>query len=482
MIEIRRPQVRAIWEGGRVATDSLQIGLQMDSEAEVSIGAYSGPEAAQSAQQVFAGDSGRLMQRAQLSGLSPRSEPNLLIRAEDGTGKSVDIPCFVIGPGYTMDRNGQSVRPSVKAVVASALLDNLRLDIYRGAGREVDTELTNRTTLLTKRKFKTNLAVRLKQLTEAMINIWESDSHRYSDPVSISIQQAIHENNKIPLELWYKLLDNSSEGLDMPWMEALEESPAANMNLNAEILKILRGQSDSFMGVVRTLNEEFDLHYLPNLDGTPGKLVSRGSLVSGRGRGIDMPAHAVIADSGGASSLLPVQQVVIVGSPDNLTLGAAEQVYGSNAMIPMVAYPEEVAAGNGNIKTIPLPLYLSLAIIGEQKPQSSTSPPTVESAKKAFRSLRKLTSVILSKTVKGLIQSYAKSVYASMALAGSRVTLVAPLDLSWQVGVRFSVLIGGEPVFSGLLESLQHRLSRGSAETVLTFIYVEYGTFRLPDA
>jgi hypothetical protein len=69
-----------------------------------------------------------------------------------------------------------------------------------------------------------------------------------------------------------------------------------------------------------------------------------------------------------------------------------------------------------------------------------------------------------------------------MALAGSRVTLVVPLDFTWQVGVRFSVLIGGEPVFSGLLESLQHRLSRGSAETVLTFIYVEYGTFRLPNA
>jgi hypothetical protein len=195
-----------------------------------------------------------------------------------------------------------------------------------------------------------------------------------------------------------------------------------------------------------------------------------------------MPAHAVIADTGGSTSLLPVQQVVIVGSPYNVVLGAAQQVYGSNPMIPMLAYPEEVATGNGNIKTIPLPLYLSLAIIGEQRPGEPAGVPTVESAKKAFRSLRQVASTTLSKTIKGLIQSYAKSVYASMALAGSRVTLVVPLDFTWQVGVRFSVLIGGEPVFSGLLESLQHRLSRGSAETVLTFIYVEYGTFRLPNA
>ena len=484
--QVRRPKVDVRWQGGNFSTHGVGISLQLNSEPTVSLHPFRGAEAGSSAQKVMTSEVASILGRAQTIAFSAREDPDIDLRVTDGAGGTVNLKAFTTGPSYTVDRNSRTINPSIQGVGSMALLDNLRLDVYVGSNREPGQPLDQPAVWVWRESSSANMADRLKDLTTRLIRYWEMDRGSERDPLGTAIRDTVHVMNgrgsPSPLDIWYRVLDNSRRFLNFEWLELISQDESMSQQLNVEILKVLRGHSGSFFGVIQALCADYDMHYVPNLGDTPGFLMPRGARVSGPGVLKALPAQAVMAQTGQGGSLMPVQQVLIVGSPENFVWSGAEQQFAENSVVGYLAYPETAPSVTGNIRSVPLPFYLQQALLVTEPSPGKDAVPTISKTIRAYNNFRSKTDAFLSDQAKRFVRSYAKSVYADLALRDSRTTIVLPLDLSWTLGQRYDVTVAGSPVMSGMVSSVQHNLSLSSAETVLGFDYVEYAGFRLPNA
>jgi len=480
-VQVRYPRIQASWNGD-IKTDRLRFRIGVNTFTNVAISAYTGTDAGSSANRILSRDAAAMMGRAQTASMSVRTSPDLNLRLDDGAGNTLRWNGYVSGPSYMVDGAGNSLQPAISGLGADALVASLRLDAYTGARKDPKGNLIGFSPLMEDKTYDENLANRLTTLTEEMIKYWKSNRIKDANPLSQAIKSNMHLTNESgPLEVWNKILSNSQSGLSMDWLKAVAQDRGTNSNFNSALLGLLRGQSESFMSTIMALADDFSLLYIPDRTGAPGKLVQRHECVFGETTDRRLPASAVVMGHEESDPLLPVQQVIITGITENYVLMQQRSVEDLSGESALTGYPLTAANASGNVKSVPLPNFMQLAMIAQVPSRRNDPMPTVPSTVRAFTQIDQVTARVINEIAEGMASSYAKSVYATAAIGGSGVTVRVPLDFSWEPGVRYRIGVESGPLFRGFLDSVTHTVSLGEAMTDLAFTYAEYGSFTLPE-
>jgi len=478
--QVRAPEVDITWEGKTISTDSVRMRIAVGQDPTVSVAAFSGPEASSSSQPALSADAADLMGRAQQAAATgvPKQDFNMNLR--DGAGGSLDFKGIVAGPTYMMDSQGKSIRPAIGAISACGIVANLQLSNYLGPTKDPKESIVRKSTVMEERPGSSNLSQRMSELTDGMIEAWLRHRVRSNDVISDRIRSNIHlANEGGPLGEWRKILANSMETLDLEWLSTMKDNKTTNFVLNGNILRLLRSPTGSFLETIGRVAQAFSLQYVPQRNGSAGRLEPREKRMTGELLEKDIPATSVFMGGDLPRQLMPVQQVIVVGKTRPSTIEASSRVKSEDA-VGVAGYPLNATTANGNIMTIPLPFYLELYSMTSAKGISTRGIPTIDSAVRAFRNIRDLTQTNLNTRDEALMSSYAKSVYNDAALGSYSSQISVPLDLGWEVGRRYSLSTGGVALFRGFLASVEHTVSRGEMGSSLDFTHVEYGSYRLP--
>lgn len=479
--QVLAPSVELKWAGKTVSTDSMKMRIAVGQDPTVSVSAFSGPDAARSSQPALSAEAASMMGQAQQTAAQGEPKKDFDMLVKDGAGTSLRFRGIVAGPTYQMDSQGKAIRPAIAAISESGLVANLKLSIYVGADKDPTAPLEKRNILLGSRTDSPNLAQRMLDLTDAMIEMWLRYRISSTDRISERIKGNVHlANESGPLEIWRTILTNSLETLNLEWLSSMKDSPTINLIFNNELLGMLRSPTGSFRDTISRICSAFNLQYVPLPDGSPGRLEPREKRVTGDIVQKIIPATSVFMGGELPQSLLPVQQVLIMGKVRSGILEAGVQTKDGEGLLSVAGYPQNATTANGNILTIPLPFYLEFYQMVTRSGQSTRKSPPIDYAPKAFRKLRDITQTHLSAREAGLMNSFAKSMYNDAALSNYSAQIFVPLNLTWQVGRRHELSTGGTPLFRGFLNSVEHTVSRGEMGTSLDFTHVEYGSYRLP--
>lgn len=488
---IREPRVTIDCPLGPVSCDEITISAAVNTHVSAAFTAYSGSEAAKSATKVMAAQVAAKMGQAQRIGFSNRTSPDTRIRAEDGAGGIGTYNLFLTGPTFMM--NTGSIRPGFAAVAESALVANLKMDIYTtntGRNKGNKDSLSGGALIPEKVCKSTNLAGRIKELTEAVIKNWQ----RYGAGTSAEAQlkQQRHQINlNGPLNLWYQMLDNSVPRLESTaeWMEILTKDggDATNRDFNMEILSVLRGTTRDFQETIDTIRGMFQLVVIPDRSGGPGSFAVMPELLLAEPLPLVLPATSMLLNGDSSQDLLPLQQVLVRGQPIFATLISRDPSLSSTdgGEYYIGGFPDEVPSASGDVAIVALPSFLRDTLTRVTSMRGNR-PPAPETISAGFSQISQLTSQFTSEIARKLIRDYCRGVYVDMALGGTSTSISVPADLSLWPGNRYRVLNSdGDEIFTGFLAGVQHMFKKspgsgGQAISTCNFTHILFPGFQLP--
>jgi hypothetical protein len=489
----RSPKVTITWPLGKVSTDSVKLSAAINLHPLVEFTAFSGTEAAQASNAALSKDAAALMGQAQNLTHSARSAPDCSVSIDDGAeGSSLDFSGYLSGPNYRMNKG--MIAPGFSMVAAATLMSNLKMDIYQvpwvvDASKESSLAQSS----IAENVKEGNLSARLAKLTTETIAFWERQKAGSPDPpLSVAFKEKRHAANQNgPLAAWLELLSNSKD-LDTPWLSKLGDNIDYNRKFNEEVLAILTGTSRDFLDVVLTLLGAFQLVMIPSKNGKPGKLVSMTSLLTEDPKDLALPASTIFLQGDNGSSLLPVQQIVVKGTPRPRYKLAPEttDAYSLTGGVSAIgAYPLDVETAAGDVEFVSLPFYLSHVIswATQETNEEGEGAPTLEQLKKSLGQMEDKVVQFQDNVVNKLISDYAKSLYVDRALGFTRTSIQVPLDVSLWPGTRYRVTnSNGDALFHGFLSGVQHSIDKkamgggGAPSTTLDFTHIEFPGFTLP--
>ncbi len=489
-VETRRPKVTIECPLGDVSCDELVINASIRAHTTATFTAYTGNEASSAATRILSTEVAAKMGEAQTIGFSNRTDPDTVITVDDGAGNEVSFDMFLTSPTFLM--NTASIRPGFGAVAASALMGNLKMDIYttntsRNKGNK--GELGGSTLSIEEEAKSQNLARRLREVCDLAIKNWTRYGQGTSAQAQIKSQR--HEiNTSGPLDSWYELLTNSEESLSSSsvWMKILTKdgTDAVNRDFNTELLSVLRGTSRDFQEIIDTLCAMFQLVMIPDITGAPGKLAVMPELLMASPETLELPASSMLLNGDASHDLLPVQQVLVRGEPIFATLVTRDPALMSTdgGDYYIGGFPDEAPSASGDVPIVTLPSYLRNTVV--RVPQSrGNQPPDIESIDSNYSSMKKLTTEFANEIAKNLVKDYCKGVYIDMALGGTSTSISLPANLSLWPGKRYKVVnsAGGE-IFTGFLSGVTHTFKKmvnagGQATTVCNFTHILFPGFKL---
>ncbi len=484
-VEIRRPLATIDSPFGQVSPDMVQINIATNAHTSASFTAYTGSEAATSSSRVLSTDAAALMGRAQQIAFGLRTDTDTKINMFDGESAQ-DWDMFLTGPTYMM--NISALKPAFAAVAKSALIGNLKLDIYTTfTGREQG----NKSLLSAGRKIvqgeakSPNLATRLRELTERLIAYWENNKRSTNATTNLLAEQRHSINLRGPLTQWYELLDASVESLKPTeeWLGLL--STSANIAFNNEVLTILRSQSHDFQEVIDTLCSEFQLLHVPGRNGKIGKLAPLAVMIESPAFPLLLHANSLLLNGDISQDLLPVQQVLIRGMPRSAHKASIDPALRKTDQGDyfLGGYPESRAAATGAVEIVPLPFFLGAALQRVTK-ISGNKPPDKDRVGQNMSVIDRLSVELASELAEKLVAQYARNIFYDKALGGTSSSVTVPLDVTLQPGNRYEVKTEQGTVFTGFLAGVTHSLSKsgggGQASTSCQFTHIIFPGFELP--
>lgn len=491
-VTFRSPKASVSCPLGSVSSDEIEIKAAINSHTTASFTAYSGKEAASAANQVFSDEAAKLMGKAQALGFSPRTSPDTTINLEDGQNKKLTVKMFLTGPTFMM--NGQTLRPAFSAVSESALLNNLKLDVYttftgrKDAGRSVLS--AGELTISTEAK-STNLATRLSELTDLMISYWKNNANNGKTTSAELKRQRDLINQKGPLPMWKKLLSNSTKSLagTSTWLKVIaSERYTSSKQFNQEQLALLRGTTRDFQEVLDALCSAFQMVMIPSIDGGVGRLALMDELLTAAPKTLMLPASSMLLNGDVSQDLLPVQQVLARGLGSNIVLStlspySREADEGGNYI---GGFPATAPGASGDIAIVPLPSYLS-TYVSRVKDAQGTKPPNKDGYGSSYSKVKNLTDEFVSQLAEKAVNNYCRSVYIDMALGGSSTSISLPADTTLWPGTRYRVVnTDSKELFTGFLAGVTHSFKKaaggggGQAFSTCNFTHILFPGFKLP--
>jgi len=482
--EIRKPTINLTTPLGPGSPDFIEVNTATNAHTTVSFTAYSGSEAADKSSTVLSAEAAALMGRAQTVSHGARSGPDTFLEIFDGA-ETNSWNLYLTGPTYMM--SPASLKPLISSVAASALIGNLKLDIYTTyTGREKGNSapLNDGKNVIQLEALAPNLASRLKELTEKMIAYWEANKDS-DGSASASIKDQRHQLNQEPLNLWYELLNNSVAPLKNTetWLSVLADG--ANADFNVEVLSILRGQSHDFQDIIDAVCATFQLIHVPGDYGTIGRFEELSYMLLGEPESIKLPATSLLLNADISQDLLPIQQVLVRGAPFQAALTQLDSYARDkdSGQYFIGGYPDEALAASGAIEIVPLPFYLTQVLL-KTPTASGRKPANKEAVDPRQSSISKLSKEYADEVRQKIVREYARSVYYDRILGGTSTSVTVPLDVSIHPGKRYEVDCGSGTVFTGFLAGVKHSLSKsggsGQASTSCQFTHIIFPGFTPP--
>lgn len=493
-VELRSPVVKISYPLGQASPDEVEISAEVNRHTSARFTAYSGNEASKSSTPVFSKDAAAKMGKAQQLSFSRRTKPDTDISINDGKNGAKTYSMFLTGPSYSMSPG--RVTPSFNAVEKAALLSNLRLDIYTTfTGREGGNgaPFGEGTLFLPDEVNSTNLATRLKELTEKTIKYWKDHANNAGVSYSASSAELKSQRHAInlqgPLDLWYEMLDNSVEGLQetKEWLEIVTKYKGINSQVNSELLSILRGTSRDFQEILDALCDTFQLMVVPSQKGGAPKFVMQNKVVTGDTSSLTLPATSVLLEGDVSADLLPIQQVLVRGTPHESYLFSMDPAKKKTdeGYFFVGGFPETAPAASGDIAIIPLPSFVQEAIRVAPNPVGN-QPPDKDKFITKLSAVKKVAMEYTNQLSRKLVTAYAKATYINLALGGSSTSISLPANLNLWPGERYKVLNAtGDLLFTGFLSGVTHTFKKqtggsGQAQTTCRFTHILFPGFTLP--
>jgi hypothetical protein len=496
IVEIRTPWGSAWLRGGfEVQAESVRVSIAVNQHTQISVTNHT-PSNGERAIEVLDTSVTQWIGGLQKKMFTIRPSTDATISLADGKGKTLTTSGYITAPGYVL--NDAMAAASHSAVGQSALLSNLRTDVYqstipntKSTGQDPqnhwdDTDL-----------FETSIAGWMQEILKRLINRWKY-SPTYGSTLDQTVAQVVHYANWAALQAFNRLCEVSKASTQIPEMQVLsqEKHAAIRKSICSMFANAFLQSGDDFFQVLLGICNQFQLLYVPTMDGY-GRLIT--------GEYVNTPMGSKVLDAkeiqlqAGTRAMLPVQQVLITGMP-----GLSCQVVGSqpepgsvaaNNAIPqsvpagVVIFPEKGWTG-GAIISRPAPAWLPNSLtsgVSSATTISGNDPNLYITDYINGRKSLAATIVTGKETdVRQIMLRHAKNVYVDQALAGATAQLELPLDLDWEVGQTYIVkgLSGGKPVnlFQGFLASATHFInggSRPSCGTSLQFTHVQCDPFRL---
>lgn len=488
---LRSPRATITGPWGSVSADEIEVSAAINTHTTATFTAFTGTEAGKGASVVLDSDAAQLMGRAQTVGFSQRSSPDTTIQLDDGGDGKADLEMFMTAPAFMM--NSRTLRPSFSAVAGSAMMNNLKLDIYttdtgRKDGIESNTSWGEATQLLEDSAKKSNLADRLYELTQTMISYWQDNKGPAGSSTELKTQR--DTINAEPLRLWYELLNNSTADLasTSSWMETLvADSAGMNRSINALLLGILRGATRDFQETVNTLCDTFQMVVVPDPTGRPGRLALMRDLLESDPVDLELPAASMLLNGNSSGSLLPVQQVLIRGLPLGIHDTSVSPYYktGDSEGYYIGGFPAETPSASGEVVILPLPAYLQQYVLRVKEGQKGITAPDLSNFGNNFSKVKTLTDEYTSEVAQKVITDYARAQYIDLALGGTSTSISMPADVTLWPGTRYRIVNSDKKeLFVGFLSSVSHSFSKsagtGRAFTTCNFTHILFPGFTLP--
>jgi hypothetical protein len=487
MSEILKPRATVEWPLSSTSGSSVTLAVAVGTHPVAEVTLYEGSEAGEKSNRALSSSFARALGRVQALGYRTRTSPDTKILLEDGRGGNLEFGGFVNSPSTLLARD--NLVPSVAVVASAAAVANLDLGIYNlsdGRGN-ADDPLKSASLSVSRKVTDKDLALRLKTLTEETIKFWINNRDRQSaSPLVQRLTETRHQANTHPLSLWYALLDNSNLG-ESDWLSVLEGLHRPNRALNASILSVLRAPASSFENVIDTLTREYQMMYVPALDGSIGRFEWEDASIEGDAQELRVSASSLLFNGDTSGDLMPVQQVIIRGMMRDGTLVANRLQEGKfqDGGVLLGGFPDLSTAPTGNIQSLTLPGYLQLAFDNlRPSRRPGTARTSIRGLPAEFQRVSDFTRRYISDVGEKMINNYARNAFIRMALGNSSVTVETPCDLSLVPGRRYSVSASDGPLFTGFLYGLRHHFQmdpgQGAANTQLNFTHVRFPGFQIP--
>jgi len=403
------------------------------------------------------------------------------ITIEDGSGNTAMFEGYDTGPHHDIMFGGVNNGKSLVHRCARLLFLNTSIYIPPEAKEGEDSsETASAVHVLDAAK---NTCEALKIVLETVIE--DSKINSSDDSDESKIRKKIHEDNlKILNEEWYPVLDASTES-GIPAWEAAMNTKSIRMQIYNQIRLVYLGGSSDFSSIMATFENLFQMKFVPGHMGTtPGKFI---------------PASAMLADAEekevnivslsmnpGPRKFLAPTGVAIRGLPptEKPATGAAVSSAGTN----MIVWPEPLPT-TGQTLVMQMPSWLpadtfpNFVVKGGKNLDFNANFQEIKGQES-----KKLISAFL---IKRICSDIARLTYNDVSLQDAFASITCPLDVSWEIGKRYSIkqpsTTSGDSslLFSGFLRAVTHRVSsspsKAEATTQLTFSHVEANGFTLPN-
>lgn len=483
----RSPKVTLKCPLGNVSTDKVVMNASVNAHTTVTFTAYSGQEASVSSSRVFNSDAAALMGKAQTIGFSRRTSADTTVSLDDGGGNTMDFDGYLVSPTFFLDT--RSINPGFAAVAASATIANLRLDIYVTDNARDDTiALTGGIKTVESMSQEANLADRMASLTRNLVEFWNK-SIPEADSAAHKIAKERDAINKAgPLDQWYAILENSRSTMNPVWMSVVHDNETGfGAQFNTDIINMLRGKSRDFQEIIDTFCSDYQMMFVPGFGSDPGQFIQMKDVIGTAAQTLVLPANSQLLNGNVSHDLLPVQQVLMQGTPRPALLQTADSenmnLLGGGTLIG--GFPADAPSASGDVPIIPMPAYMAGIIDAAGSGTGGDLPPSASGISPNYTRMSEIALRFMNSFSDKFVTDYCKSVYIDMAIGSTSTSISMPADLTLWPGARYSVKSSsGFELFTGFLHGVQHTFSKsqgaGSAMTMCNFTHIMFPGFKLP--
>lgn len=450
-------KLRASVNGGQYSPDSLRFEMDVNSFPMVTAGVVE-TDGQVTVSAPLTSDVLSHLGRLQQQRLAGRTDPDMIVEADDGIGGSILFSGFVSAPILELSRGNTTNKFS--SVGKAAMLDAMDLSIYR-AGYITERKETssndgeNQLKPIPAAK-DGDVAATLQQITDVLVSNFDvmlAGEHRELSKKILQMQHDI--NTQGPLDMWREILAASSVKF-ASWDIAFQKCPAIARQLTENVRHALEARTPGFWNIIRSLLSSFQMYYVPSFDGV-GRFERADNRVKKTDSQIFVSASE-LSISDGSPRILPPGGVVMTGAA---TLAERLETQGSPRI--MAFAPNPLIQGFIQQETIPFWLVRSkdgTPILGSEidtKTGNPSSGPVDLALAKLRERKRKIAAYRyeVDTASEGIMTELCEVMFQNLQLEHATASITLPLEFSvnQHVGKRLSVEVLGNGQTGGSFEA-----------------------------
>ena len=455
IVEIRKP--RAFCSGlSKNKLDQTTISLTVNSVSTATLSTNPDVDAKNQAVNVLASDIVAELKDFQTKKFSKGSQ-DIKVNIYDGVGDFYIWQGLVNGPAYT--GSADYVSFGINAISKVAKLQQLKTDIYFKIqpAKTFEPAATG------------SVPMRLRGELELLIKGWKSAIEQNTDLGSIDkeIILAQDSKNQEVLPIWYDILDQSDDNADF----IDDKEPQINRSISEYIRAIYQQPTNNFFSTMLQFCNDFKLTYLPpnNSDTEYGRLRGTSNLFASSSPKT-VKLVTLYADVG--NIFVPAINSVWVAGEGSMYKKTGTQEPGTKLF---AAYPAGSATKYTSCtQRVPPPAWLKDLMPIRSGDITKATPRGLDPASQtAFFDAVEMSAKNTASAKLRILNKWAELWFQDLAYANETVTLVTPLDMSWEIGKLYSVT-SDSTLFTGLASNIKHTLSIKEANTTVQFSHVKY--------